>query len=80
MILMANPKKRIRRICSNSNCRKIFYCHGECGIKAKIDVENSCFCPECLKKTLQQIPDFYPENSPLLCESRMKNIEKVKKP
>ena len=73
---MVNPKKRIRRVCSNSNCRKIFYCYGECNDKKRIEERHACFCPDCLKKTLEHIPDFYPEGSPLFCESRMKKIKR----
>jgi len=62
---------KYKRVCSDANCKAIFYCEGECQVKRKIELENNCFCPKCLQETLQKHPDFYPEDSPLRCKSRL---------
>jgi len=72
---MEMEKMKLQRICADVYCRRKFTCHGECGIKKKIDSEWTCFCPECAKKTRKKYPDFFYSNSEL-CPSRFGDANK----
>lgn len=65
---------KLERVCSDSYCRKKFTCNGECENKRRIELESTCFCPECAKETREKYSNFFVLDE--LCVSRFGDAKK----